>query len=123
MQDKDDTDLLFDLVFPQILATQAGQLERLKGCVEIRLATRPPRIWRLVGGPAPWLKKGAVRGRAPDVVLTIAPSFLERVLHPELGPLDLARAVAEGELQVVGVLPGLTAIAEGLEALRRPPGR
>jgi len=118
VQDKDDIDLLFDSVFPQILATQAVELERLKGCAEIRIATCPPRVWRLVGGPGPWLKKGAVRGRTPDVVLTIAPSFIGRVLRPELGSLDLARAVAEGELQVVGALPALSAIAERLE-----PGR
>lgn len=130
MEDKDDIELLFASVFPQILATQAPALERLRGAAEIRIATAPPQIWRLVGGASPWLKKGAVRGRTPDVVLTIAPSFLARVLRPELGPLDVAGAVARGELQVDGALPELSAIAAALEPerllpllLARPLGR
>lgn len=121
MKDKDDIELLFSSVFPEILATQASALRRLKGCAEIRIATAPPQIWRLVGGDGPWLKRGAVRGRVPDLILTIAPSFLGRVLHPELGPLDVARAVAEGELRVAGALPELSAIAEALDPARVLP--
>lgn len=102
----DEADLLFGRLFPRILLHQSEKLRTFRGAVELRVSTDPPRVWRLLGGAPPWLKSGPVEGRAPDVVLTLSPRLVKRIVRGG-EPLDFDRALADGDLVVKGSLPEL----------------
>jgi hypothetical protein len=101
----DEADLLFGRLFPRILVHEADKLRALEGSVEFRVTTDPPRIWRLQGGAPPHLRSGPVEGGAPDVVFTMSPALVKRIVRG--GDIDLVRARTNGELAVEGSLPAL----------------